>query len=188
MNRARKDFMDASVKETRAVVNKSCYTPDELPMSIEYLADRLEFLPTLAQWQHAEWGHANPGDSVEARKARLQDSTNHDRIPLTVVAVEDGEVLGSASLVEHDIDTRLDLSPWLASVFVGPEHRRQGTGAELVRRIMREATKLKVPLLYLYTVHSEAFYAKLGWTLQEYTTYREQNVAIMTYIPIKPQS
>jgi len=156
-------------------------------MTIEYLADRLEFLPTLAQWQHAEWGHLRPGDTVEARAARLQGWTNRDRIPLTVVAVDDGEILGSASLIVHDMETRMELSPWLAGVFVGPEYRRRGVGAELVRRIMREATKLKVPLLYLYTVHSEAFYAKLGWTLQEHTTYREQDVAIMTYKPIKPQ-
>jgi N-acetylglutamate synthase-like GNAT family acetyltransferase len=177
--------MGASVKETRAVVNDSCYTAGKLAMTIEYLANRLEFLSTLAQWQHAEWGHLKPGDSVEARTARLQGWTNRDRIPLTVVAVDDGEVLGSASLIVQDMETRMELSPWLAAVFVGPEHRRQGTGAELVRRIMREATRLKVPLLYLYTVHSEAFYAKLGWTLQEHTTYREQNVAIMTYTPTR---
>jgi hypothetical protein len=30
-------------------------------------------------------------------------------------------------------------------------------------------------------VHSEGFYASLGWSLQEHTAYRDQNVAIMTY-------
>src|SRR5438270_2582896 len=72
---------------------------------------------------------------------------------------------------------------WLASVFVGEQYRRRGIGAELVRRIMAEAGKLEVPLLYLYTVHSEQFYAALGWMLQERTSYREQNVVIMTYTP-----
>ncbi len=155
-------------------------------MTIEYLADRLEFLPRLAQWQHGEWGNLRPGDSVEARAARLQSWTNRDRIPLTVVAHAEGEVFGSASLIVHDMETRMELSPWLAGVFVGPDHRRRGIGAELVRRIMSEAAKLKVPLLYLYTVHSEAFYAKLGWTLLEHTVYRQQRVAMMTYEPIKP--
>lgn len=152
-------------------------------MTIEYLADRPEFLPTLAQWQHAEWGHLRPGDSLDARTKRLRAQGERDRIPLTVVAHEDGEVLGSASLIEHDMDTRLELCPWLASVFVGPEHRRRGIGAQLVRRIMAEAAALRVATLYLYTVHSENFYANLGWSLQEHTAYREQNVAIMTYHP-----
>jgi hypothetical protein len=48
---------------------------------------------------------------------------------------------------------------------------------------MSEAEKLKVPLLYLYTVHSERFYAALGWTFLERTSYLEQDVVIMTYEP-----
>ena len=48
---------------------------------------------------------------------------------------------------------------------------------------MAEAAKLDVPLLYLYTVHSQKFYASLGWTFKERTTYREQEVTIMTFTP-----
>jgi predicted N-acetyltransferase YhbS len=151
--------------------------------TIEFLADCPEALSTLAQWQHDEWGHYRPGDTVEKRSARLREGCNRDRIPLTVVALDDGEVLGSASLIAHDMETRMELTPWLASVFVGPEYRQRGIGAQLVRRIMSEATLLKIPLLYLYTVHSEKFYANLGWTLQKHTAYREQTVAIMTYRP-----
>jgi N-acetylglutamate synthase-like GNAT family acetyltransferase len=154
-------------------------------MTIEYLADHPEAMPLLAHWQHAEWGHLRPGDSIEARQARLQNYSNRDRIPLTVVALEGGVVLGSASLVPHDMETRMELTPWLAGVFVGEGYRRKGIGAELVRRIMAEAGKLNVPLLYLYTVHSEKFYAGLGWTLQERTAYRDQQVVIMTFRPTK---
>ena len=77
----------------------------------------------------------------------------------------------------------MELTPWLAGVYVGEAFRRRGIGAELVRRIMSEAEKLKVPLLYLYTVHSERFYAALGWTFLERTSYLEQDVVIMTYKP-----
>jgi N-acetylglutamate synthase and related acetyltransferases len=152
-------------------------------MTIEYLADHLDLLPTLAQWQHDEWGYIRPGDTVEARMTRIDAGCERDRIPLTVVAVEDGQLRGSASLIDHDMDTRLELFPWLASVIVAPEFRRRGIGAQLVRRIMSEAHKLEVPLLYLYTVHSENFYAGLGWTVMERTAYHEQNVVIMTYQP-----
>ena len=152
-------------------------------MTIEYLADHPEFLSILAEWQHAEWGHLRPGDTLEARTNRLRAEGERGRIPLTVVAHENGQVLGSASLIPHDMDTRLELSPWLAGVFVGTDYRRKGIGAQLGRRIMTEAASLKVPVLYLYTVHSENFYARLGWSLQEHTGYRDQNVAIMTYHP-----
>ena len=152
-------------------------------MTIEYLADHPEFLSILAAWQHAEWGYLRPGDTIEARTNRLRGEGERGRIPLTVVAHEDGEVLGSASLIPHDMDTRMELSPWLAGVFVGPDYRRKGIGAQLVRRVMAEAASLDVPILYLYTVHSEKFYTDLGWSLQEHTTYRGQNVAIMTCRP-----
>ena len=152
-------------------------------MTIEYLADHPEFLPVLAEWQHGEWGHIRPGDTVEARMARLQASIGRDRIPLTVLALANGKLLGSASLIRHDMDTRLELSPWLAGVFVAPEHRGQGIGAQLVRRIMGEAGALHVSILYLYTVHSEAFYSNLGWSLLEHCDYRKQKIAIMTCHP-----
>lgn len=152
-------------------------------MRIEYLSNHPEALPILAQWQHAEWGHLRAGDTMEKRKIRLWGFANAGRIPLTVVALEENTVLGSASLIEHDMKTRMELSPWLAGVFVGEQYRRRGVGAELVRRIMAEAARLKVPLLYLYTVHSEKFYAALGWKLQERTSYLEHDVVIMTYKP-----
>lgn len=174
------------MKEIAGSVNDSCYTAGELPMKIEYLADHPEFLPTIADWQHAEWGRLRPGDTVEARTARLQDSCGRAQIPLTVVAFDGGLVLGSASLLRHDMDTRTELTPWLAGVFVAPEQRRRGIGAKLVRRIMTEAGALQVPILYLYTVHSQKFYADLGWSLQEETGYREQTVSIMTYRPQSP--
>jgi N-acetylglutamate synthase-like GNAT family acetyltransferase len=154
-------------------------------MKIEYLADYPDAVPVLAEWQHREWGHLRAGDTVEKRTARLKGYSNRDRIPLTVVALEGSEVLGSASLVLHDMETRMELTPWMAGVFVGEPYRRKGIGAELVRRIMVEAGKLEVPLLYLYTVHSEKFYAALGWILMEYTNYREQKVVIMTYVPTR---
>ena len=152
-------------------------------MEIDYLTDHPGFLRTLAEWQHGEWGYLRPGDTVEARMARLGGWGERDRIPLTVVAHDEVKLLGSASLIAHDMNTRMELTPWLAGVFVAPEHRRRGIGAALVRRIVAEAARLNVPVLYLYTVHSEKFYATLGWSLQEHITYREQNVTIMTCRP-----
>jgi GNAT superfamily N-acetyltransferase len=151
-------------------------------MKIEYLADRPEFIPTLAEWQHQEWGALRPGEVVEGRAARLRGWCGRGQIPLTVVAVSEGELLGSASLIEHDMDDRLELTPWLAGVFVAPGHRRQGIGAALVGRIINEARELGIPKLYLYTVKSTSFYAGLGWSEMEQTSYRGKNVTIMSYL------
>jgi N-acetylglutamate synthase-like GNAT family acetyltransferase len=98
-----------------------------------------------------------------------------------MVAVSEGELLGSASLIEHDMDNRLELYPWLAGVFVAPARRRQGIGAALVRRIVAKAGELGITKLYLYTFKSTAFYTDLGWVLLEPAVYRSKQVSIMSY-------
>ena len=148
-------------------------------MQIEYLADKAAFIPTLARWHHEECGHLSPGGSVEERGAKLQTHRGRQQIPTTFVALSEGMPLGSASLVAHDMDTRMDLSPWLASVYVAPEHRRRGVGTALVQRVLREAEALSVTTLYLFTPDREEFYTRLGWSLVERTEYRGQQVDIM---------
>lgn len=149
-------------------------------MQIEYLVDHPEYIPTLAQWHHAEWGSLNPGDSVERRIARLQSQKGHRQIPTTFIALQGKTLLGSASLIAHDMDTRMELSPWLASVYVAPEYRGRGAGSALVQRVVEEARALGVKPLYLFTTNKEGFYVRLGWSMLERTEYRGKPVVIMT--------
>jgi GNAT superfamily N-acetyltransferase len=141
-------------------------------VTIEYLADRPQFIPTVARWHHAEWGHLRPGETVEDRAARVERACGHREIPTTFVAVDGGEPVGCASLIEHDMLTRPELSPWLAGVFVLPEHRKRGIGAALVKRVIQEARALGTPRLYLYTSGFGALYLRLGWSVVERTFYR----------------
>src|SRR5580765_1939868 len=46
-----------------------------------------------------------------------------------LVAKADGEPIGTCLLVESEIQPKHDVSPWLAGLFVVPEHRRKGAGA-----------------------------------------------------------
>jgi N-acetylglutamate synthase-like GNAT family acetyltransferase len=150
-------------------------------MQIDFLADHPEFIPTLARWHHAEWGYLHPGDTLEARTARLRGECGYTEIPTTVIAFNGGTLLGSAMLIAHDMDTRMDLSPWLASVFVAPERRGEGIGTTLVQRVVSEAKALDVPRLFLYTPTAASFYSRLGWSVVEQTTYRETAVVVMAY-------
>ncbi len=150
-------------------------------MLIDYLSDHLEFVDTLAQWHHKEWAYLRPGDTLEARITRLRADCGREEIPTVFVAVSGGTLLGSAMLIDHDMDTRMDLSPWLAGVFVAPDHRRQGIGSALVRRVVECATTLGVTRLYLYTPSAERLYSKLGWSALERTIYQGVNVMVMSY-------
>jgi GNAT superfamily N-acetyltransferase len=157
-------------------------------MQIDYLANHPHFIPTLARWTYQEWHHLRPGDSVERRIERLRTESNGSPIPTVVVAFDGAELFGSAKLVVSDMDTRPELTPWLAGVFVTPRHRRRGIGAALVRRVMDEARHLGIPRLYLYTPSAAPFYAKLHWSMFEQTKYRDKDVAIMSHDFLKPHS
>ena len=121
-------------------------------VTIEYLADHREFIPIVARWHHAEWGHLRPGETVEDRTARVERECGHCQIPTTFIAAAGPQPLGSASLIEHDMGTRPELSPWLSGVFVAPEHRRRGIGAALVERVVQEARALAI--LRLLSLHA----------------------------------
>ena len=92
-------------------------------MQVDYLVDHDEFIPTVARWHHDEWAYLRPGDSVEVRITRLQECCGNRAIPTVVIAFTGSTLLGSAMLIPHDMDTRMELSPWLAGVFVAPNHR-----------------------------------------------------------------
>ncbi len=152
-------------------------------VSIEFLADHPETIPVLAPWLHEQWGDLSPGSSVPGREAELRAHCNRDQIPLAVIAFINGELTGTAGLVKHDMETRKELSPWLASVFVTPEHRGKGIGTALTERIVQEAGTIGVSVLYLFTPDAEDFYARIGWSVVEYTEYRGQSVVIMKTEP-----
>lgn len=101
-------------------------------------------------------------------------------IPITFVAMSEDVLLGSASLIAHDMDTRMDLSPWLASVYVAPRHRNQGVGSALAESAVKEAKELAVKTLYLFTPDRVEFYLRLGWSVFERTEYRGENETIMS--------
>ena len=148
-------------------------------MEIVHLRERREFISALAEWHFGEWASLNPGDSVERRISLFDAELEADALDRTFVAMSGDALLGSASLVEHDMDTRMDLSPWLASVYVAAEHRRKGIASALVRRIVDEATSIGHRTLYLFTLDQEKLYESLGWSLLETTKFVGHQVTIM---------
>jgi len=146
---------------------------------IESLADHPQFIPTLATWHRAQWSYLDVGVSVAQRAARLR-THGRDGVPMTVVALSGDTLLGSASLIAHDMDTRNDLSPWLASVYVAPPHRRRGVGSALVREIVASAAEVGFPALYLFTPDRARFYERLGWHILEHVVYRGYAQVLMS--------
>ncbi|MFZ5624167.1 MAG: GNAT family N-acetyltransferase [Gemmatimonadota bacterium] len=131
------------------------------------LCERPELVPAVAAWHFVEWGHWRPGTRLQDWVAALRQRLNLDRIPATWVLVDNDAPLGSASLVERDLDERPELGPWLTAVYVVPAVRRRGLGTGLVQRVTAEAARLGVTHLYAWTVGAERFGERLGWRAVE---------------------
>ena len=129
-------------------------------VTIEPLGAHPDLIATTVTWHLAEFDPA--GDAARWTRARTEEARLAG-IPCAWVAFADEVAVGTVSLVEHNMDSRRDLAPWLAALFVVPAHRGRGIGTALVRRCEEEAWGLGVDRLYLYTAVAEGFYEQLGW-------------------------
>lgn len=148
-------------------------------MKIVPLVERPEFVDQVAAWGFAEWGHLNPGQTLQSRTAEIHERMNVDRVPIVLVALDDADKLvGTASLLFDDLegDPR---NPWLASVFVPAGQRGKGIASALVLAVEDAARRLGYRSLYLFTTSAARLYAGLGWRALERRDYRGEHVQVM---------
>jgi N-acetylglutamate synthase-like GNAT family acetyltransferase len=151
-------------------------------MDIQYLGDRQEGIPILAAWIYNEWSYLYPGATLQDFEDLLRERINKKSLPLTLVAIEAGEPVGTASLKAFDMETRSDLTPWLTSLYVAKPWRRRGIGSNLVKAIEQKAAELEIRKLFLFTTDAalvDLFYSRLGWIVKEKTIYHSYPVIIM---------
>jgi predicted N-acetyltransferase YhbS len=106
-----------------------------------------------------------------------------DRIPLSLLAIAGGLLVGTINLVESDDENRLHLRPWLAALFIIPDRRRQGIGSMLVRDLQHRVANLGVPAFYRGT-DRPGFYKRLGATIYDQVT---NELAVMQLVTLTPK-
>ena len=78
------------------------------------------------------------------------------------MAVEQGEIIAGAGVIENDFHQRKDLTPNVCAVYVEEAHRCKGIAGALLQSICRDMGELGVDTLYLVTDHT-SFYERYGW-------------------------
>jgi GNAT superfamily N-acetyltransferase len=126
------------------------------------IADRPDLVPTVAQWLWHEWWR-DDGESLEATRSAVAASVSASGPPQTFVLLVNGEPVGTASLVAHDLDERPELTPWLAGVFVIPEARGRGHVMHLIRAVEDACRSAGIGTVWLFTADAERVYARAGW-------------------------
>ncbi len=148
------------------------------PVTISSLVDRPDFIDACAAWTYGQWGVGSTR-TLESTLERFRLAASDHAIPLTVVAHIDDRPVGMASLFDDDCDLRPCLRPWLAAVFVHPDHRGKGVAGLLIESVEQAARRLGEDTIYLTTQDSQSLYARYGWQHAGIVQYPDCDLYLM---------
>jgi GNAT superfamily N-acetyltransferase len=148
-------------------------------MRIDYLANHPDFIPTLSKWFLREWRDFYGDKSWEVVAETFYERLNRNNIPLSLVAFEEKQPLGTISLLEESISTHKHLAPWLGALYVCEEKRHHDIGRQLIEAGVNEARKLGVERLFIGIRKAEDSYLRLGWQIVERTNHHGEDITIM---------
>lgn len=104
------------------------------------------------------------GFPIDYIAGRLRENMNAERLPFALVAHDGEAFLGTASVIASDLEDLPQYTPWVAAVWVEPEHRQRQIGRTLVARAASEAFVLGVDRVYLCaSAIRRNFYLRQGW-------------------------
>ena len=99
---------------------------------------------------------------------RLRQHTQRNAVPFTIVALENGQPVGSCSVIENDCVHRPQYALWVAAVFVKEEWRHRGIASRILQEACRVAHRAGVKGLYIDShVNTVPLYEQKGWTILE---------------------
>lgn len=100
-------------------------------------------------------------DEVMARERAC--ASDSGLLPSVLVLLKDDTPIGMVALCDDDLEGRPELNPWLAGMFVVPEHRERGYARKLIGALEDFARENGIEHLSLYTETAVDLYLKCGW-------------------------
>jgi GNAT superfamily N-acetyltransferase len=92
----------------------------------------------------------------------LHSYKTEEDVPRFYIAIANEKIIGTFAILRNDINSRQDLTPWLACLYVDPAFRGRELGGEFLQFALQEAAVKGYKKLYLAT-DLEKYYEKYGW-------------------------
>ncbi len=144
------------------------------------LNDRPDFSAAVADRVWRAWW-AEKGVALDHIEGRVHENLNTNGFPFAIVAHDGDLFMGTASVIASDMDERPDYTPWIAAVWVDPQHRGKGVGGAIVQHAAELALKRGFETIHLCALPEKTgFYQGLGWRLRE-RGVGEHGLDILTY-------
>jgi len=148
-------------------------------MTFELLARCPEHAETVADWLCGEWGDSTPQSRNQLANA-LRARMSEEFLPMHLLALDAGEVVGFVALKLHEMDSYPDREHWLGSLFVPGPERGRGIGGALIEEVILRSKVYGVTLLSLQTKRLDGgLYRRYGWEEVERTHSKGGRVLVM---------
>jgi len=129
-------------------------------MKIFEISEKPEKLEKAIQYFWKCWGN---DANLNFYDDCIRNSLNKEKaIPKFYIGLESDEIVGSYALLTNDLNSRQDLMPWLACLFVSKSYRNRGYAEMLLNHGLKESQLKGFSNLYLSTDLIN-FYEKKGW-------------------------
>lgn len=136
-------------------------------MKIELLVNQSKYIEDVAEMINKEFVINKKSNKTFKEVRKFFSNTYENKFPLTLIALEKGECIGTVSIFEYDLIERKIHKPWLASLYTDPKHRGKGVGQQLITETIKVIKNLGYQNLYLRTEGASSYYLLRGWKLLE---------------------
>lgn len=146
-------------------------------MYIDYLCNHQEYVTTVCDWVFEEFVLEEYKSKEKYDELiKYYSGGNIERLPITLVAIESHECVGTVSIYRNDLKTQEELTPWLASLYVSPDCRGRGVAKKLISKVRSLMNELGYDKIYLRTENTADYYRRLGWEFLFKTTDEKNQV------------
>lgn len=132
-------------------------------ITIGFLADHTETIPTLAKWFRNQWSDYFADWSQEEMEMDFLEDAARDRLPIRLVVFESGELVGTIILRENGDENLIEFQPELGGLYVVESHRGHGIGTALVQAGMGIARDQGYETVFATTINAAGILERLGW-------------------------
>jgi len=147
-------------------------------ITIGFLADYLDTIPTLARWFRAQWPDYHADMSQEEMEQDFLEDASRNRLPIRLVAFASSELAGTIILREHGSETLREFQPELGGLYVVESHRGHGIATELIRAGMQVAREQGYETVFATTVAAAGILERLGWEFIKTVVHQDGQTAL----------